>query len=95
MANDEKNIKEKKRKIATALKYNIEDGNAPKVIAKGKGIVADKIVEKAEENEIPIYQDEKLSRQLYNLEIGQEIPPELYHVIAEVLIFISKLDKER
>ncbi len=61
---------------------------APKVVAKGKGIVAENILERAEEHDIPVYEDEKLSRQLYNLEIGQEIPPELYHVIAEVLVLL-------
>ncbi len=68
---------------------------APKVVAKGKGIVAENILERAEEHDIPVYEDEKLSRQLYNLEIGQEIPPELYHVIAEVLVFIANLDREK
>lgn len=90
-----KNIEDiKKNKIVTALKYDRTTDSAPNVVAKGKGIVADNIIKIAEENEIPIYKDEKLSRQLYNLEIGQEIPPELYNVIAEVLIFISKIDKE-
>ena len=85
----------KKRKLATALKYNGNEERAPKVIAKGRGLVAENIIEKAEEHQVPIYEDEKLSRQLYNLEIGEEIPPELYHVIAEVLVFIANLDKER
>jgi len=92
---DKKIEKDKKRKIATALKYNQMEETAPKVIAKGKGIVAENILEQAEEHDIPVYEDEKLSRQLYNLEIGQEIPPELYHVIAEVLVFIANLDREK
>lgn len=92
---DQKKKEESKRKLATALKYNALEQTAPKVIAKGRGIVAENIIEKAEEHEIPVYEDEKLSRQLYNLEIGEEIPPELYHVIAEVLVFIANLDKER
>ena len=92
---DKKIEKEKNRKIATAIKYNQMEETAPKVIAKGKGIVAENILEQAEEHDIPVYEDEKLSRQLYNLEIGQEIPPELYHVIAEVLVFIANLDREK
>ena len=87
--------KNSKRKLATALQYNPIDGDAPKVIAKGKGIVAENIIREADKHDVAIYEDEKLSRQLYNLDIGQEIPPELYHVIAEVLVFITKLDKER
>lgn len=83
-----------KNKVATALQYNQLKDRAPKVIAKGKGLIAEKIVEKAQENDIAIYQDEKLSQQLYNLSLGEEIPAELYHVIAEVLVFIAKADQE-
>lgn len=83
-----------KSKVATALQYNQVKDRAPKVIAKGKGLIAEKIIEKAEENAIAIYQDEKLAQQLYNLSLGEEIPAELYHVIAEVLVFIAKADQE-
>lgn len=83
-----------KNKVATALQYNQAKDRAPKVVAKGKGLIAEKIIEKAEENAIAIYQDEKLSQQLYNLSLGEEIPAELYHVIAEVLVFIAKADQK-
>ncbi|MCG8540999.1 MAG: EscU/YscU/HrcU family type III secretion system export apparatus switch protein [Clostridia bacterium] len=82
------------RPIANALKYRPGDDDAPKVVAKGKGFIAEKIKELAKENGIPVYKDEKLSRQLYNLSIGEEIPTELYTVVAEVLLFISKLDNK-
>lgn len=78
--------------IANALKYNSQKDSAPRVIAQGRGFTADKIKELAEKNGIPIYKDEKLSKQLYNLSIGEEIPPELYNVVAEVLTFIARLD---
>ncbi len=81
-----------KRTIANALKYSPKDNSAPKVIAQGKGFTADKIKELAQKNGIPIYKDEKLSKQLYNLSIGEEIPSELYEVVAEVLSFIARLD---
>lgn len=84
-----------KERIATALKYNPDEQIAPKVIAKGMGYVADAIVEKGTQSEVPIYKDEKLSRQLYNLSIGEEIPEELYELVAEVLIFIARLDGKR
>lgn len=84
----------KKLKVATALQYNQQKDSAPKVVAKGKGVIAEKIIEKAQENDIVIYQDEKLSQQLDNLSLGEEIPAELYHVIAEVLVFIAKADQE-
>lgn len=83
-----------KRKIATALKYDPEKQVAPELVAKGKGIVAEKIIEKAQEHHVKTYEDEKLSNQLYNLSIGDEVPPELYHVVAHVLAFISELDQE-
>lgn len=78
--------------IANALKYNPENDSAPRVIAQGRGFTADKIKELAKKNGIPVYKDEKLSKQLYNLSIGEEIPPELYNVVAEVLAFIARLD---
>ncbi len=84
----------KKYKVATAIQYDQQKDRAPKVVAKGKGLIAEKIIEKALENDITVYQDEKLSQQLYNLSLGDEIPAELYHVIAEVLIFIAKADQE-
>lgn len=85
-------MKNKKDKIANALRYNEEQDTAPKVIAKGAGIIAEKIKDLAKDYNIPVYKDEKLSRQLYNLSIGEEIPPELYEVVAEVLAFIARLD---
>lgn len=83
-----------KRKIATALKYNRGVDDVPKLVAKGMGVVAENIVETAEEHEIPVYQDERLSQQLYNLSLGDDIPPELYEIVAEVLVFIAKMDKK-
>lgn len=82
----------KKNSIANALKYSPGEDGAPKVVAKGKGFTAEKIKELAKQSGIPVYKDEKLSKQLYNLSIGEEIPPELYDVVAEVLAFIARLD---
>lgn len=82
----------KKRRLASALKYNINSDNAPRVIAQGRGDVADKIQEVAKETDVPVYKDEKLARQLDNLSIGQEIPEKLYDVVAEILAFITELD---
>lgn len=85
----------KSNKTATALSYKKAGGKAPKVVAQGQGYIAEKIQDIGEENAIPIYQDEKLAQQLENLAIGDEIPEELYEVVAEVLIFISKVDQNR
>lgn len=82
----------RKPKQAIALEYNPED-DAPKVIASGKGILAEKIIEKAKENDVPIHRDDKLADTLSRLEIGEMIPPELYEVVAEILIFVDSMDK--
>ena len=80
------------RKTAIALQY--EKGyEAPTVIATGKGHIADRIIEGAKDADIPIYEDDKLAKTLSNLEIGDMIPPELYEVVAEVLVFVDKMDK--
>lgn len=84
--------KKEKKKVAVALEYN--PGNeAPVVIATGKGALADKIVRGAREEDIPVYQDEKLAKTLSKLELGDMIPPELYGVIAEVLVFVDRMDR--
>lgn len=83
-----------KRKIATAIKYDRGVDDVPKLVAKGMGLIAENIIEAAEEHDIAVYQDERLSQQLYNLSLGEEIPPELYEVVAEVLVFIAKMDKK-
>lgn len=83
------------KKIATALKFNPNEDSAPQVIAKGLGLVAENIIKRAEESEIPVYVDEKLSQQLSNLEVGEQIPYELYEVVAEVLVFISSIDQRK
>ncbi|WP_072889001.1 EscU/YscU/HrcU family type III secretion system export apparatus switch protein [Tepidibacter formicigenes] len=82
-------------KIATALKYDINEDDAPKLIGKGKGKIAENIIERAKENKIPIYEDEKLAKQLETLEIGQEIPPELYEAVAQILVFIADIDSKK
>lgn len=83
---------DKDKKIAAAIKYDQEKNKAPKVIAKGEGYIAQKIKEIASELDIPTYKDEKLVKQLNNLSIGEEIPPELYQVVAEILAFVIRLD---
>lgn len=83
----------KGEKYASALKYSLGEDAAPRLIAKGKGYMAERIVEKAEEAGVSVYRDAKLAKQLQNLEMGMEIPRELYEVVAEVLIFIAEADR--
>ena len=82
---------ENKKKQAIALQYNPGD-EAPTIVASGMGIVADKIIEKAKESDVPLYEDSKLANTLSKLEIGDMIPPELYGVVAEILVFVDNLD---
>lgn len=77
---------------AIALEYEKGDV-APKVIASGKGYLAEKIIDKAQEYDIPVHRDEKLAGSLEQLEIGEYIPKELYQVVAEVLVYVDAMDK--
>ncbi len=81
-------------KKAVALKYEKEAMNAPKVIAKGKGKIAEKILEKAKEFDIPIFQNEALANSLLDAEINEEIPPKLYKAVVEVFIWLMKTEKK-
>ena len=81
------------QRAAIAVKYDTKEGKAPKIIATGKGNVADKILEVAEENKIPFFEDPSLTDLLSKLELNQQIPGELYVLIAEVLAFVYQLDK--
>lgn len=86
--------KDKKPKQAVALEYDPNDV-APKIIAIGQGKVAERIIETAKEADVPVHKDEKLAKTLSKLEIGDTIPPELYEVVAEVLVFVDRLEKIR
>lgn len=79
-------------KSAVALEYDPSD-EAPKIVATGKGILAEKIIEKAKEANVPVHQDSKLAGTLSKLEIGDMIPPELYEAVAEVLVFVDAMEK--
>ena len=71
-----------------------EPGDAvPKILAAGKGQVAEKIIEKAKETNVPTYKDNKLADTLSKLRIGDAIPPELYEVVAEILVFVDDMDR--
>lgn len=75
--------------LAVALHY--DKGGAPRVVAKGKGSIGEKIIEVAKANNIPIQENEALAGALSNVELGDEIPAELYKAVAEVLIFVLRL----
>ncbi len=86
--------KKKKVEKAVALKYSTED-RAPKVVAKGRGHAASRIVEMAKDEDIYIYKDENLIDSLIELEINEEIPEQLYEAVAEIIFFVYNLDINR
>jgi flagellar biosynthesis protein len=81
------------RQLAVALRYNSESEPAPRVIAKGHGVVAERIKRLAHDNNIPVHPDPDLAQLLGKLELDQLIPPELYKVVAEVLAYIYDVNK--
>ena len=91
---NKKDTGEQKRKVSVALEY-VPGEEAPKIIASGKGVLAEKIIERAKEADVPVYEDSKLPNTLSKLEIGDMIPPELYSVVAEILVFVDDMDRLR
>jgi flagellar biosynthesis protein len=88
LENKQKNIR------AVALKYKMYEDHAPVVIAKGRGLIAEKIMEIARENNIPIREDADLVALLSKVDLMGEVPPELYKVVAEILTYIYKINKK-
>ena len=74
--------------IAAAIKYDGQKDVAPKVVAKGRGAIAEKIIELAKENNIPLKSDPGLVQILSKLDIDEQIPVELYKAVAEILAFV-------
>jgi flagellar biosynthesis protein len=83
-----------RRKKAAALRYIQKKDSAPKVIAKGSGIMAEKILQIAREYDIPIKEDVHLVEVLSTIDLYQEIPPELYKAVAEILVFVYRMTKK-
>ena len=87
-------MEKQKEKVKTAVAIAYEPGEeAPKNLAPGKGLIAERIIEKAKAEDVPFYKDSKLAATLSKLEIGDMIPPELYEVVAEILVFVDKMDR--
>ncbi len=82
------------KKAAVALKYQQDGHSAPKVVAKGKGEIADKILQKASEYDVPVFQNEALANSLLNLDIDEQIPANLYQAVAEVFVWLMKSEKK-
>jgi flagellar biosynthesis protein len=84
----------KKKAKAVALKYETEKDSAPRVVAKGRDVIAEKIIETARAHNVPLYEDKNLVQVLEALDLDTEIPPELYRAVAEVLAFIYRLNSK-
>jgi flagellar biosynthesis protein len=81
-----------KRKAA-ALKY-AQGSSAPKVVASGKGAIANAIIEKAQEFDVPFFKNEALANSLLDVNTGENIPPQLYKAVAEVFIWLLHSEKQ-
>ncbi len=79
---------------AVALKYKAYEDLAPKVIAKGKGEIAKKIIEKAKKYDVPLFQNEEMANMLLNVDVGEEIPTKMYETVIEVFIWLYKLEEK-
>ena len=86
--------KNKKLKSVVALKYRSDADAAPKVTAKGEGLVAERIIELAKENQVPIKEDPDLVQILSQVDINKEIPPSVFKVVAELLGFVYRLNNK-
>ncbi len=82
-----------KHKKAAALEYDMEQDVAPHVVASGKGMIAERIIELAQEHDVPLYEDRNLVEMLVRLDLGDAVPYELYQAVAEVLAFIYRLEQ--
>ena len=87
--------KEKNIKRAAALQYEPGKDGAPRVVAKGRGQMAQRIIDLAREHQIPLVENPTLAHLLDVLDLDVDIPSELYHAVAEVLVFVYRLNQGR
>jgi FlhB-like protein len=85
--------KPKPGRKAVALRYDVQESNAPRVVAKGNRLLAERIIEIARENDIPIHEDPDLVAVLSKLDVEREIPEALYRAVAEVLAYVYRLNQ--
>ncbi|MDG5788649.1 EscU/YscU/HrcU family type III secretion system export apparatus switch protein [Evansella sp. AB-P1] len=79
---------------AAVIRYDESTNEEPKIVAQGKGHVAQKILELAKENDIPMEEDTALLETLLDMDLGDNIPPQLYTVMAEILLLIEEMDRK-
>ncbi len=84
----------KRPAAAVAVRYRSAEADAPRVLASGRGEVAQRIVELAQAAGVPVWRDGELAKALLRVEVGEEIPPALYAAVAHVLAFLLRADRE-
>lgn len=82
------------RQLAVALKYIRAEDDTPRVVAKGRGILAHRILQLAREHGVPVHRDEDLVEVLIKLDLGDPIPPEMYKVVAEILAYVYTMNSK-
>jgi len=86
--------KDRSLKEAIALKYDESIDDAPSIVAKGEGLIAEQILQKATEHHVPVYEDPTLIELMGELNINDKIPEDLYSAVAEVFVFIYRMDQK-
>jgi flagellar biosynthesis protein len=86
---------DKPRKEAVAIRYDSKEDMAPKVVAKGAGLIAEQILATAEKHTVPVYHNRTLTSMLMAVDLDREIPPAMYKAVAEVLAYVYRLDQKR
>ena len=84
--------KQKPPQEAVAIRYDRDRENAPRVVAKGKGYVAEQLLAIARRHAVPVYQNQTVTQLLMAVELDREIPPELYQAVANVLAYVDRMD---
>jgi flagellar biosynthesis protein len=79
--------------VAAVIRYDQDRDQVPVVVAQGKGQIAQHIINMAKENDIPLQEDSLLVENLIDMDLGDNIPPQLYAVVAEVLLLIEEMEK--
>jgi flagellar biosynthesis protein len=86
------NVKKNPQQEAVAIRYDRDRENAPRVVAKGKGYVAEQLLAIARRHAVPVYQNQTVTQLLMAVELDREIPPELYQAVANVLAYVYRMD---
>lgn len=91
---NQKRKKEQNGPVAAVIRYDAEHDQVPKVVAHGKGQIAQKIIDMAKTNGIPLQENPMLVENLIDMDLGDNIPPQLYQAVAEILLLLEEVEKK-